>query len=243
MNKSIFVLATAFGLLAAGAACATPVTFFGQDQDPGTSTANSTNAHAQFISHLTSGVGTEGFESFTPGSYPTLNLSFPGSTGSIGATLTGSGDEIQSGPNGVGGFAISGSQYLQSFGNFNVAFTSPISAFGFYGTDIGDVGGDLVLTLSDGTTQTITLSTSGSESGNQLFWGFYDPTGTYTNIAFSNTSGGSDLFGFDDMTIGDLGQVIVNPVPEPGSLAMLGLGLLGMISMLLLRRRRVSFKA
>lgn len=44
------------------------------------------------------------------------------------------------------------------------------------------------------------------------------------------------------MTIGDLGQVVVN-VPEPGSLAMLGLGLLGMISMLVLRRRRVTIKA
>ena len=237
--------AAALGVLAAGVACANPVTFFGQDQSPNSSTVNSNNAHTQFMAHLASGVGTEDFEGFTPGSYSSLSVSFPGSTGSIGATLTGSDDVIYSGPNGVGGFPISGNLYLASYENFNLAFSSPISAFGFYGTDIGDVGGDLVLTLtlSDGSTVTITVPTSGSWSGNQLFWGFFDPTESVTNIAFGNTAGGADFFGFDDMTIGDPQQVIVHPVPEPANLAMLGLGLLGMIPLLLLRRRRVSMKA
>lgn len=252
MNKRIMLGAVAaLGLFTAGVACATPVTFFGQDQNPGSSTANADAARASFMSYLASGVGTEDFEGVATGLYSSLPIAFPGSTGSITANL---GGDLKVCPSsagvtscGYGRFATSGSQYLQSTdSSFTLTFSKPISAFGFYGTDIGDISADLTLTLSlsGGGSQDFTLNTSGSNDGNELFWGFIDPDVTYTAITFGNSQGGSDVFGFDDMTIGDIGQVTGNPtgVPEPGALGMLGLGLLGMISLMLLRRR-AAFKA
>lgn len=224
MNKSIcLVAATALGLFAAGAVWANPVTFLGQDQNPSSSTANSDNARTQFFSHLASGTGTEDFEGLTNGSTAPLAVTFPGSTGSITATLNGNG-EVSHGQ--TGEFPTSGAQLWDTGtgGSFYLTFSDPISAFGFYGTDIGDVSGDLVLTLSDGSTQTINLNTNGSSNGNLLYFGFIDLTESYTRIDFTNTAGG-DRFGFDDMTIGDLAQVVAG-VPEPAELGLFGLGLL-----------------
>lgn len=238
MNKFLVVLATAaLSTAFAAAAYAAPTTFFGQDQFPGSSTANSDLAHTQFLSNLSSGVGTENFESIAAGNYGSLALSFPGSTGSITANL--SGNLLICTTNGCGGpgrFATSGSHYLDTSDAFTLSFSSPISAFGFYATDLGDINGNLTLLLSGGGTVNFTVPTAGSADGNQLFWGFIDPLQSYTGIQFGNTSPGNDFFGFDDMIIGDLGQVQIG-VPEPGALAMLGMGLLGMLSLLFLRRR------
>ena len=239
MNKFLVAVAAAvLSTAAAGVAyAAPPTTFFGQDQNPSASTTNSDTAHTQFLSNLSSGVGTEDFEGIAGGNHSSLALMFPGSTGNITATLGGS--LLICTTNGCGGagrFATSGTHYLDTTDAFVLTFSSPISAFGFYGTDIGDIQGDLTLFLSGGGTQTFTLNTAGSANGNQMFWGFIDPLNSYTGIQFGNTASGSDYFGFDDMTIGDLGQVQIN-VPEPGALGMLGLGLLGMISLVWLRRR------
>lgn len=242
MNKykgTFVTVAAALGLLAIGTACANPVTFFGQDQNPGTSTTNSDSAHSQFMSHLASGVGTENFEGIAANTTAPLTINFQGSSGSITANLTG--DGYVSGVGDVGAFATSGTHfYDNAFGDFSLAFSSPISAFGFYGTDISDSGSVLTLTLTDssGTTSQLDVTNNtNSLSGNELFFGFIDIGTSYTNITF-NASASSDLFGFDDMTIGDLGQVTTNPnaVPEPAGLAMFGLGLLGMCLLLLYRR-------
>jgi hypothetical protein len=91
---------------------------------------------------------------------------------------------------------------------------------------VGDAAGSLTLTLTaegGATTDLVVDHSTPAPNGSLLFWGFVDPTVAYTSIAFHNSSGGFDGFGFDGMTIGDREQVRL--VPEPGALALLGLGL------------------
>jgi hypothetical protein len=225
---------------------ASPVTFFGEDvegppnMDPNTAPfTNATNAANLFLSNLT-GVGTETFESFSTGTAAPIALTFPGAGT---ATLSGTGVSVFSGNDGLGRYPFSGTQYIEtSSASFSVAFSSAIAAFGFYGTDIGDFGGQLTLTLTDihGVTSTLTvpntIGSGGSTSGSNLYFGFYDTGDTYTNIVFGNNSGGADVFGFDNMTVGSLEEVTPT-TPLPGALPLFasGGGLLGFLSW---RRKR-----
>lgn len=217
--------------LAAASAQAVPMTFFGED----TSTAgialgpNSAAARSSFLAGLT-GVGNEDFESFSLGDAAPLNLSFPGSSGSLSATLNGTGSIDDSGP---GRFATSGTLFWEtSTGSFDITFANPISAFGFNGIDIGDfVTEQMKLTLTDVNNVVTELTVPhslniGNSDNATLFFGFIDAANSYTNIAFTN-AGGGDVFAFDDMVVGDAGQITTGTVPEPGILALLGIGLAG----------------
>lgn len=239
MRKNI--LAAVVGMAAitlTSAANAAPITYFGENLTPGaTVTGDPAAARADFLAALSGGVGTEDFEGFAVGASTPLVLSFPGSTGNIGATLSGSAS-VQSG-GGAGRFATSGSQYVETpgGGDFVIDFGAPIAAFGFFGTDLGDFGNDLEITLTDiNAVETMfTLDLNGTPNGGLIFWGFTDTSNQYTQVSFDNVPGGSDVFGFDDMTIGDAGQII--GVPETGSLALFGLGIAGLG---FARRRKTS---
>lgn len=229
MKKFLTLLyAVAFVMGLAGNASAIPVTFFGEDLGGGRTNADL--AHDNFMSNLT-GVGTEDFESFTFGTHAPLTLDF-GSAGT--ATLTGSG-YIRTSPS-AGRWATSGTHYWSAqTGDFVISFSDPISAFGFYGTDIGDFGGSLQITYANGTTHTLdvgnTVGSHGSTNGSVLYFGFYedDPNMAFTSVAFINNSN-VDIFGFDDMTIGTYQQITPNnPVPEPATILMMGVGLLGIV--------------
>lgn len=209
---------------------AAPVTFFGEDLNPGGTVppgGNSATARTQFLANLT-GTGTETFEGVPAGSLPPIALSFPGSSGSITATLNAASGGVCSTVSGnVGGiqcgafgrFPTSGVQWLQTASNtFSVGFSSPVSAFGFYGTDVGDLSGQLTVTLTGGSGGPVDLivpNTINAPDGALLFWGFVDPSNSYTGITFGNTQT-DDVFGFDDLVIGDQQQVTIT-TPEPST--------------------------
>jgi hypothetical protein len=227
------VLALTLAAAFTAPAFAAPVTFFGEDinlaGDPNQApTTNADAAKASFFVNLV-GVGTETFESIPVGTHTPFAVSF----GSAGTATINSGGFIASGNDGYGRYPISGSQYVYDGGSsLGINFSAPISAFGFYGTDIGDFGGQLTLTLTDSlnnvTTLTIpnTIGSSGSTTGSNLYFGFYDTTATYTSISLNNSST-SDIFGFDDFSIGSRQQVV--PTPEAGTVGVLlaGMGMLG----------------
>jgi hypothetical protein len=230
-------VAAASALALAGSAMA-DTTFFGEDLTPGGTLAgmvNSQAARASFLSGLV-GVGTETFEGFSAGTTPPINLPFAGA-GS--ATLNGS--AFVQNLTGAGRFATSGSNWVESDagGDFSISFSNVggIAAFGFYGTDLGDFGNQLTLrfTRLDNTTYDVLVPNSINTDGTGIFFGFIaSAANVFKNVEFLNNPGGVDVFGFDDMTIGSLQQVVPLPPAAWAGLATLtGVAGIGYI-----RRRR-----
>ncbi|HWN95673.1 MAG TPA: VPDSG-CTERM sorting domain-containing protein [Methylomirabilota bacterium] len=231
---------TALALALLHSAQAVPTTFFGEDLNTSETTRllsrpNSDAAAAQFLSQLV-GVGTETFEGFSDGQSVPLALSFPGSIGSITATLSGSGviDDLPGTGTADGRYPISGTKYLQNViassggGALTLNFSSAVAAFGFYGTDFGDFNGIAELQLIDGGTTTVSIGNSVSvPGGSTLFFGVINPSQPFTSIVFRNSNpSDEDQFGFDNMTIGDVQQV-QQTVPDGGATLLLLLGALG----------------
>lgn len=224
-------------LLIGSTAQAAPIVFFGENQTPANTVSGApVTARNSFLGSLV-GVGTEQFESAAVGTGAPLAVNFPGSSSGITATLTGTGSINNN--TGAGRFNTSpgGSKWWEVSGAFQMDFSSPIAAFGFYGTDIGDFNGNVTVALRNAATNAVTNlvinNTLNGRNGSLLFWGFVDPTATYNRITFGNTNAGVDFFGFDSMTIGDQQQV---SVPEPVTLSLLGLGLVAAAR----RRRRTA---
>ena len=215
------------------------ITFFGEDAGLGEATRlpshpNADAARNDFFANLV-GVGTETFEGFATGAMSPLAVSF----GSTTATLIGGGfvDTVPTGTNGFGRYPISGNNYWETSSAMSLTFSNPIAAFGFYGVDIGDFGGQITLSTVSGSPQVLTIPhTTNGPGGGVLYFGFYadDPAEQFTALNFGNTASGIDGFGFDDFSIGTLEQV--EPVPEPMSLVLLGTGLVGVVA----RKRRRS---
>ena len=169
LPTQLYSLLFAFALVAP--AQAVPITFSGEDLNPIGSGriplagSNSEAARNAFLASLV-GVGTEDFESFANGTGAPLALSFTGSSGAITGTITGASaiDEVTTGTSGAGRWPTSGNKYWttnSSSSGFSISFSSPVSAFGFYATDVGDFNGQLSLALEGDVPTPATLALLG----------------------------------------------------------------------------------
>ena len=243
---------SAAGFLALSPAAQAYQVFMGEDlnnnpQVPLSSFVNASTAESAFLSNLVD-VGTETFEGSALGTRNLLELAFPGA--GI-ATLSGTGVVSRVAPgstNGVGRYATSGSQFweVDAGGRFSIAFSEKVAAFGFYGVDLGDFGGQLTLTLAGGTTQQLvvpnTIGRSGSTDGSVLFFGLIAESieEAFSSVSFAMSTGQGDVFAFDNMTVGGLAQLKpaepTESTPEPGAIAgLVALGAIGVGS----RGRRI----
>ena len=230
--KQILNLASAAAvLLASSAASAAPVIYFGENLAPagGVSGAPVT-ARNSFLAQL-SGVSTESFEGFNQSDKPS-SLNFNGSAGAITASFAPSSGFIcaSNGCSGSGRYATDGTRYFDVSSTFTATFSTAVAAFGFYGTDIGDISGSLTVELlrASGNTMLVVPNTINAPNASLLFYGIIDQANPFTGIRFGNTAAGSDFFGFDQLTVGDVQQVVPS-IPEPATwmMMLMGFGLIG----------------
>lgn len=196
-------------------------TFFGESVSPYQGDINQvprpTNlisvlqARADFYGRLT-GVVTETFESFANGSVPTT-LHFGTNTASLaGAYNILEVADATTTFNGV--FPSSGTNFLfltspAGSTSFTLTFSSPQSAFGFFGTDVEVNQLTITLISTNGHRRslrppiTVPQGTAGA-----FFFGVIDQTQPFVAVEFLNAGTVNDGFGFDDMTIAVPQQVL-----------------------------------
>ncbi len=220
---SVAVIVLALCAPGTGTARATFIEYFGINTNPGGSVSGPPLAGRNAFLAEVDIIGVEDLEDVT-GSGSALDpfaLNFTGSEGPVTGSFATDGTINLQSSSGGGRFATSGSHYIRSNSQVTINFLSPIQAFGFYVTDAGDVGDDLVLTLSNESTRTVTVDLPNTDAS-LLFWGFTDSANFYSSITVSTTPANS--IGYDDLTIGQF----ATDVPEPSTLALFGLGLAGL---------------
>ncbi len=233
---SIFVMVVMVLVVNSSVVYAAAVTFFGEDLGSGenvrlASHPNSDAARTNFFANLV-GVGTENFEGFANGTGIPIVANFGSSTATLTSANSSNGfvNAVSTGTNGYGRYPISGNNYFDTSSSvLMLTFSTPQSAFGFYGIDVGDFEGQLTLNYGGPAPLTINHVVNGA-GGSVLYYGFYDLDNPFTSITFGNTAAGTDVFAFDDFSIGTREQIKPNgEIPEPASMSLLGVGLLSLL--------------
>jgi hypothetical protein len=241
--KIILTSATLLLTLVAAPALAAPQIFFDYDDGNGSPLAQFNNAAAvqqDFLNATSSAglnYGINDLESFPTGS-GSINLDF----GAAGV-LTLNGGDISDSPV-AGRFATSGQKFWStSPGTISLGFSQPVLGFGFYGIDFGDSYGYIEATINyvDGS-----LATSHDISspwmmidGSVLFWGILSDVGIDSITFISTNQNDNDWFALDDIILTGA-NIPPSGIPEPGALALLGIGLLGGLLRVNGRRHRAA---
>ncbi|TVQ32756.1 MAG: hypothetical protein EA376_05180 [Phycisphaeraceae bacterium] len=123
-----------------------------------------------------------------------------------------------------------GAIITDSIPHMTIEFDEPQEAFGIWGIDVGDFGGDLLITLVGADDQRHfeipAISTNSEFTGSIMFFGFAEAGFEFSSVLIGN-SNPEDIFAFDELTVGRI-------IPAPGAGATLALA---SIAGLRLRRR------
>ena len=118
--------------------------------------------------------------------------------------------------------------------SLSIDFTNAVSAFGTYFTDVGDFDGALRVEIfgASGRLLSRDLIAAGPRSvnGGLAFFGYTNDTVQFNRVLFTVVQpsvpvGAFDFIGFDDFIIGTLRGTPPGTVPEPTSLALVGISL------------------
>lgn len=116
-----------------------------------------------------------------------------------------------------------GSRWLGfTMGSATFHFADPTHSFGMYMTGLQTVL-TTALTVNFTDQQSEVLTSPVNTNGGAQYFGFTDPGASISSITITDLS--NDAWGIDDVTYNDSP---VDPVPEPGTLMLLGAGFLGL---------------
>lgn len=188
-------------------------TYFGENQSPAQAVSGlPAIRRAEFMARMAGTVTSYGFEERSNGDVGPFNFTFGAPSGTFPCTITapGTGSVVSSATSGRFNTTSGGTNYWRANETaaagaiLTLTFSTPIAAFGFYGTDVGDFGGALTIKIRNSSTSATTAlvvgNTINSASGSLLFYGFVDTTGTtYNQIVFTSNGVTADFFGFDDL--------------------------------------------